>query len=200
MHLQTDEDYDINVGLRFEMSKMDKQSVVLKFKAILTDHYKLTCSICNLTYMSPGGMVSTQAFNQKTVGSSYAQDDSALNIMRIAWICYHSLNQTYIRAFNLNLAGWSEAKIMMKMNVHYSNIQTLEKPKSPCVLQVISNEINHFCCRIMERVKTTHNTKLSLKLPAGAQEGRRKQRRANKSIFYVKRKDDTNYTEVRYHI
>ena len=181
------------------MSEMDKQSVILEFKALLNNHYKLTCSICNLTYMSPRDMVSTQAFNQKTVGSSYAQDDSALNIMRTAWICYHSLNQTYVRVFNLNLAGWSEARIMMKMNVHYSNIQTLEKPKSPCVLQVISNKINHSPCRIMKQVKTTHNTKLSLKLPAGAQEGRRKQRGANKSIFYVKRKDDINYTKVRYH-
>ena len=111
-------------------------------------------------------------------------------------ICYHSLNQTYERAFHINLAGWSEAKITTKMKVHYGDISKLEKPKSPCVLQVISNKINHSRCRIMERVKSTHNTKLSLKLPAGAQEGRRKQRRANKRIFYVKRRDDINYTEV----
>jgi hypothetical protein len=149
--------------------------------------------------MSTGGVVSTQVFNQKTGGSSFAQDDSSLNIMRIAWICYHSLNQTYERAFQLNLAGWSEAKIMTEMNVHYGNINTMEKPKSPCVLQVISNTINHTRCRIMERAKTTHHTKLSLKLPAGAKEGRKKQRRANKSIFYVKKKGDLNYTEVGYH-
>ena len=149
--------------------------------------------------MSTGGVVPTQAFNHKTVGSSFAQDDSPLNIMRIAWICYHSLNQTYDRAFHLNLAGWSEANIMTKMNVHYGDVSKLVKPKSPCVLQVISNEINHSRCRIMDHVKSTHNTKLSLKLPYGAKEGRRKQRRANKSIFYVKKKDNINYTEVGYH-
>jgi hypothetical protein len=181
----TEEDYDLHVSMKFEVSEMDKQSVIQKFKAIMDDHYKLTCSICKLTYKSRGGTISTQAFNHKTVGCSFAQDDSSLNVMKIAWICYHSLNQTYERAFHLNLAGWSEAKIMTEMNVHYGDINTLEKPKSPCVLQVISNEINQSRCRIMERAKSTHHTKLSLKLPAVAKEGRRKQRRSNKSIFYV---------------
>jgi hypothetical protein len=199
LHPTADVEYDIKIGLRFEASEMDKQAVIQKFRITLNDHYKLTSSICNLTYMCKGGVVPTLAFNQKTVSISFAQDDSPLNIMRIAWICYHSLNETYIRAHNINLAGWSEAKIMTKMKVHYCNRSSLEKPKSPCVWQVISNEINHSRCRIMERNKVTHHTKLSLKLPAGAQEGRRKQRRANKSIFYVKKRDDNNYSEVGNH-
>ena len=72
--------------MQFEVSEMDKQTVVQRFKAIMNDHDKLTCSICNLTYMSTKGVISTQAFNHKRVGSSFAQDDSPLNIMRIAWI------------------------------------------------------------------------------------------------------------------
>jgi CRISPR/Cas system type I-B associated protein Csh2 (Cas7 group RAMP superfamily) len=79
--------FDQQVSLCFERSEMDKQTVIQIFKMIMKDHSS------NLRYLSRVGVLPTLAFNQKTVGTSFAQNDSPMNVMRIVWICYHSVTR-----------------------------------------------------------------------------------------------------------
>jgi hypothetical protein len=85
------------------------------------------------------------------VETSFAQDDTDMNIMRIAWICYHSPNQTYERALDQNFAAWTENKIMTEMNVTYDTDSEARGKKPACVLQLISNKMNHLRTQIYAR-------------------------------------------------
>jgi hypothetical protein len=191
-----EEDIDRQVNNYFERSELDKQAVVQRIRTKLNDHYSLTSSICGLRYFSKGGVPSSGAFNQKTVGTSFAQDDTDMNIMRIAWICYHSPNQTYERALDQNFAAWSETKIMTDMNVTYITDTMLDGKKAGCVLQLVSNEMNHSRTRIFERGKNLTKTRISLSLPVHLRKEGKNRSRKSKSIYYVKRNDDLEYTEV----
>jgi hypothetical protein len=190
------EDIDRQVNNFFEISELDKNAVVQRIRSKLNDHYSLTSSVCGLRYCTEGGGPSLGAFNQKTVGTSFAQDDTDLNIMRIAWVCYHSPNQTYMRALDQNFASWTETKIMADMNVTYFTDTMPDGKKAGCVLQLVSNEMNHSRTRIFERAKHLTQTKLSLTLPVHLRTERKNRSRKSKSIYYVKRSGNLDYTEV----
>ncbi len=189
-------DADLQVVRYFEKSEMDKQAVTEKIKSKMNDHYKLTSSICGLRYCTKGRLSSLGAFNHKTVGTSFAQDDSEMNVMRIAWICYHSPNQTYERALDQNFAAWTENKIMTEMNVTYDTDTEAHGKKSACVLQLISNEMNHSRTRIFELAKNETKTRITLSVPVQLRKERHNRSRKSKSIYYIKHNKEKEYKEV----
>jgi hypothetical protein len=131
------------------------------------------------------------------VGTSFAQDDTDMNIMRIAWVCYHSPNQTYERVLDQNFAAWSETKIMTDMNVTYfTDTMPDGKKKAGYVLQLVSNDMNHLWTRIFEQGNNLRKKNNYLCLPVHLRTERKNRSRKSKSIYYVKRVGDLEYTEL----